>query len=139
MDASLFPRLPLSGLPVSSVALDDPHQGNREGEESVSLLKVLLILQRVVGCVAPPSRPLLLSTLHLSLSNRTDLKAREVAQHTADSEAAAVDTFMWSPSLSASRPPHSACCEAEHRLPPLSGRKGKPAELRILVTSPSNR
>lgn len=142
MPLSFLAFLCRGSLSVSSVALDHPYQGNPEGEESASLLKVLLILPghtRGVQAVSrPPPHPLLLSTLHLSLPNRTDLKAREVAQHTADSEAAAADTFMWSPSLSASRPPHSACCEAEHRLPPLSGRKGKPVELRILVISPSN-
>lgn len=44
MDAALIPRLPLSGFPVSSVALDHPHQGSPEGKESASLWKVLLIL-----------------------------------------------------------------------------------------------
>ena len=75
MDASLIPRLPLSGFPVSRVALDQPHQGSPEGKESVSLLKVLLILVTAEGCGLCPAGPLLLSTLRLSLSRRTDLEA----------------------------------------------------------------
>ena len=57
MDASLIPRLPLSGFPVSRVALDQPHQGSPEGKESVSLLKVLLILVTAEGCGLCPAGP----------------------------------------------------------------------------------
>lgn len=58
MDASLIPCLPLSGFPVSRVALDQPHQGSPEGKESVSLLKVLLIPPgHSRGVQAVPPRP----------------------------------------------------------------------------------
>lgn len=71
MPLSFLAFLCRGSLSVSSVALDHPYQGNPEGEESVSLLKVLLILPghtRGVQAVSrPPSPPAALYTPPITL------------------------------------------------------------------------
>lgn len=137
MDASLIPRLPLSGFPVSRVALDQPHQGSPEGKESVSLLKVLLILVTAEGCGLCPAGPC--CSLHSACPSPGGQIWRPggCPAHGRLRSSCRCHLRVVA-SLSAGTPPHSACCEAQHCLPPLSGRKGKPVEFRSLVISPPN-